>query len=86
MRDLRVVAVVEATRVAVGADVDDADVVCPLPARTATHAIAHFGYGAGARQLPRQLMQIELLHPLATNANGVEFEVRNEVCECLHTV
>jgi hypothetical protein len=78
-------AVVEAARIPVDADVDDADVVCSPPALPAADAGSHFGNGAGAGQARHQLMQIESLHALATNAHRVEFEFGYEIRERQHT-
>ncbi len=79
------IAVVEAARVTVGADVDDANVACSFAAAAAAHTVAHLFYGAGLRHSENQFGQIDPLHALAMNAHGVEFESRYEVGQCHHT-
>jgi hypothetical protein len=77
---------VETARVAVGADVNDADVARPLTATSTSHPIAHFLYSAGLGKAKHQFGQIDPFHALAMNAHGVEFESRYEVGQCHHTV
>jgi hypothetical protein len=79
-------AVVETARIAVGADVDDADVARSTAAAATADAVAHFFYRAGLGRAMHQFGQIDPLHALAMNAHGMEFESRYEVGQCHHTV
>jgi hypothetical protein len=81
-----VIAVVKAAGIAVGADVNDADVARSPMTPPASHPIAYFLDGAGFREEADQFRQIDLLHALAMNAHGMEFESGYEVGQCHHTV
>ena len=76
----------ETARVAVGADVHDADVARSAAATPTSHSIAHFLYSASLRETMHQFGQIDPLHAPAMNAHGMEFESRNEIGQCHHTV
>ena len=76
----------EPARIAVGADVDDADVARSAAAAATADAIAHFFYRVDLWRTMHQFGQVDPLHALAMNAHCMEFESRYEVGQCHHTV
>ena len=76
----------EAAGIAVGADVDDADVARSAAAAATADTVAHFLYRVDFRRAMHQFGQIDPLHALAMNAHGMQFESRYEVGQCHHTV
>lgn len=74
-----VITVVKPPRIAVGADIYDADVARSAAATATSHPVAHFFYGLSRGEAQHQFGQIDPLHALAVNAHGVEFESRDEI-------
>ncbi len=78
--------VVEAARAAAGSGVDDADVVGPPSARATADAVADLVDGADGADAGHEPIQVEPHHAAARDAYRVQFEMRSEVRESLHTV
>jgi hypothetical protein len=74
-----VITVVEPARIAIGADIHDANVARSAAATATSHSLAHFFYGLSRGEAQHQFGQIDPLHALAVNAHGVEFESRDEI-------
>ena len=77
--------VVETARAAAGSGVDDADVVGPASARATADAVADLVDGAECADAGYQPIQIQPHHAAARDAYRVQFEMRSEVREGLHT-